>query len=477
MAIPVLYAFLEDDALYLPGKFNFTSISNDQGYGILAGEASNYFIAKASIDDIRTNRLQVLDSKRPYGNLRLLFDANRIEHEQLTNLTDLDLQRLFNVVERLYLQQNYSDSNIESMLTSEAAYTGYVANTFTHSTNIGSARIRNRDNKNLTQVSLYDWYSFEFLGEEVESEDEEVAEEEATPRPHLRIRFWVKREDFRTNYPFTTITSVIPPCDPAQLVDPLGLTSSLNLDILNNSSNFILSGVDAETSARDQSGTYKYTTKYVVDDARVTTICFGINYCGPRVPTSLECRKAIREYLTENTTMTEEHLKSIFPELYIQARFYVAPYWSWKKELSDRVVYPSIWNVSSLSKTVAKLWPDTDSDFALTHAEIFTQAADKMLLLTIPDELNERILSIREIFPLYNDWNTTSANWRMLPILTQDFAGKIMRCLSVLKGESMSDEFLSTNIDNVRYLSFTSNEAEFLVMTEVSFNELMNRDD
>lgn len=59
--------------------------------------------------------------------------------------------------------------------------------------------------------------------------------------------------------------------------------------------------------------------------------------------------------------------------------------------------------------------------------------------------------------------------------LTQEFAGKLNRAMSVLDGSTISDEFITTEISGVRYLSFSAGKAEYLIMYPDSYRELIAR--
>ena len=50
---------------------------------------------------------------------------------------------------------------------------------------------------------------------------------------------------------------------------------------------------------------------------------------------------------------------------------------------------------------------------------------------------------------------------------TQEFDSKLNRCMSVINGENVSDEFTATNLEGFTYYKFNTDTAEFEVMTKV----------
>lgn len=455
-ATPVLYCFLTDDALYNQNKVDSNG-SWDQGYGQLYGEAKNYFVNLGVINDIRKTRLAILDSLTAFGDMKLLFDKNRFDNELLNALTDNDIILLFNIVERIYLHQEYTDANIEYQLTNSSSYRAYVPNSLTHPTEEGRCTVYNKDRVG-RQISLFDWYGFDFESE----------------TGKFKVHFILSKRYFTESYPYVTITRVLPPYDIQVLVNPISLIQSTNMQILTNSSAYILNAINEETSQRDQTGVYTYTTKYNLDSTKVLKLPFGLSYCGSRVPDTLECRNAIRTYLEEQSSLPQDAIKNLFPELYIGSRFFIVPLWSEYKEYPDRLVYRSIIPMQKIKELSAAIFYDHKDEYLEQHLEILLNPQNKMFSISLPDDLNEKHFSILEQYPSYQDYSSQMPGWKFMEASAQEFSSKLARCMAILNGEDASSEFVQIESGGLNYLSFTSGESEFLVMYQESYNKLLN---
>ena len=101
---PILYGFLADDALRKVSRLDLDG-TVDQGYGILDGEPASYLVNRGTLNDTRSVRSMILESEAPVGQIRVLFDQDRFDPAHLSKMTDVEQQRLFNIIERVYLQQ------------------------------------------------------------------------------------------------------------------------------------------------------------------------------------------------------------------------------------------------------------------------------------------------------------------------------------------------------------------------------------
>ena len=452
MSTPTLYGFIIDAALRQSSSLDLTG-SIDQGYGMLIGEPSNYFATKGRIGDSRRNRLLILDNQAAFGDIEVQFDQNQFDIKILKAMTDVDNALLMNIVERIYLQQAYSDSNLEHQLTTASTYRGYTAESMSHGPEVGTVKITNNQ-KTQTAISIRDWISFDFETENVK----------------FKVHLWVSSKAFAKDYPFTTITRVLPPYEPKVLVDPATLVQAGNLSVLTASSSYIFDKTNLETVSRDQNGIYSYSTKYVIDVSKTLWLPFALAYCGAKTPSTLECRKAIRQYLEANTSLTQDKLRVLFPELYIAARFFVVPLWDVKNSLTDRDVYNSVFSMSTILQKSKLAFSTTAAEFFDKNMELLLNAQNKMLCVCMPDELNDRIFSILKQHPTYQDYSSNVSGWKYMTAKTQEFAGKLNRCMAILNGEAVSSEFVTNVIGGKSWLSFTSGKAEYLVLTRDSYN-------
>lgn len=456
MSVPVMYAFLTDSALKQSSTFDSDS-SYNQGFGILDGELANYFHNKGIINDNRASRLQIVENHTAGGSLSLVFDQDRFDTTLFRSMSDIEFTLLFNIIERLYLQQYYSDSNIEHLLVNNSTFQGYVQESYSHGDKPTVVKITDV-NKAVKEVQVYDWYSFEFYMQTGE---------------RFKIRFWLNEKSFAKDYPYTTITKVLPPYSPAQLINPASLVTTGNLSVLTSSSSYIFSEAHKEMAIQDQNGVATYYTKYILDGRTTLSLPFGLAYRGAKEPSSLECRKAIRDFMEENTNLTEEALMAIFPELFINARFFVVPMYDLVSDTISRTVYPSILQYKKLEERARAVFYQFNTEFRDEYLEILTNAQNKMFCISMPDELNDKIFSIREEHPTYQDYSTQIPGWKYMETSTQEFAGKLIRCMAILSGETTSDEFTQETVGMSKFLAFTAGKAEFLVMERASYEELI----
>lgn len=456
-----LYGFLEDDALRITTTLDLNGTS-DQGYGKLTGEAYNYFVTKGSLGDGRTERGAILDSSSALGKMTVLFDQDRVDLPLLTSLDSDDNARIFAILERCYLQQNLTDGNIEKLLTTAPDYKGYIPNSFIHSTEESQARVLTVDNEPKT-VTIKHWIAFDYQGDNLTEP--------------LTFHIYLKKSDFAANYPYVTILRVTPPYEPTLLVDPAALVETVNTEILNTASGYIFGQMNKEQVARDQSGTHQFSTKYVINAQRNIQVVFGVTYAGAKLPTSLECRAAIKDFLIAETSISEEELKPVFPELFIEARYYLIPLWDRYTPLADREVYPSINRWYSIGDVVKKCFKTYDEEFIQNHLELFTNAQNKMLSVALPDELNkEEHFSLLNEYDTYQDYSTQSAGWKYMSAETQEFAGKLIRCMAVATGDSTSKEFEKATEGVMVFYVFLTGVAEFYLLTKNSYDTVMSGD-
>lgn len=461
-----IYGFINDGSATQYDKL--TSNVSPAAF-FLAGEEANYIVNKTILGDPRDHRLnmQFVSSENneiPSGRMNVVFDGDRVDLILLNGLLEDTAQdNVFNIIEAIYLSEDRTLDVIDEMLSSDNIYNGYVDGSVLRSTAMIQVPFEtdvlelndfnNGDYRTTTNINVPTWISFQFTSKEFT----------------ITFKLWIDRATFATEYPFTTILGVIPPYDPTALVSTNTLVAEGNLSVLQNGSAYIFNDVNRELLKRDQNGLYTFNTKFVVSKDISISIPFSIVYSGPRVPTSLECRIAIREYLEANTNVNSEVLNGLFPDLYINSRFTLVPLWDVKQDFTDRVVYNSVNNYFLVGTKADLIFSDVDPNFMASHLEVLTNSQNKMLLLSLPDSLNADIFSILDDHPTYQDYSSTNTGFKFMELKTQDFATKLSRAMAVLQGETLSSDFLEVEIDGLKYISFTAGISEYLVMSEESY--------
>lgn len=460
MSTLTLYGFIEDGSMLLRTDTNPID-SASQGFGSLTGEARNYLRTPFYLVDGRESRQGVLDEKIPASSISVVFDDKRFSSEKLADkyLTAEQKEKVFNILDRVVFQGTNTDTAIETKLTEDTElYAGYVASSFIHSDIESTISVYDTEGT-AHSVPLKDWVEFAY--------DDGV--------DTIIFHLWLSLDTFTNKYPYTTITSVIVPVEITKLLNPIILTSTGSLDLLVSSIAHVLQQANVEASQHDQNGVYTFKTKYVISDTVSISLPFALVYCGANVPTTLECRKAIKEHIESNTSATDSEIEAILPELYIESRFYMTPLWDLYSVRTERDVYNSVWKYKDLYSKAKKVYTNYDDSYLSSYLEMLTNAQNKMITLSVPDVNNNGITSILEQHPTYQDYSTQVPGWKYMTNTTQEFAGKLIRAMGVLEGTTVSDEFITVTVSGVNYISFSAGSAEYLIMTQTSYHELVNK--
>ena len=453
-----IYGFLEDGSLKTPSNFEINSNSN-QGFGYLFGEPANYLVSKARYSDVRTKRSIALNntgSVTPVTkDVNILFDTNHVDVNTINELSETERNRIFNIIDLLAYESN--NTSLETILIEDSSsYAGYKPNTHATSTERTEVNVLGTDNK-LYKHEVCSWVEFKFVHGNTE----------------FMFHIWLSLLSFQSNYPYTTITAVIPPYDVRTLLDPAYLLQQGNLSVLANSSSYIFNKTNLETLTRDQNGVYSFHTKYVVNGNTSIQIPFALTYCGHKVPTSLECRKAIREYLENESDATSDVLAAVLPEIYVVCVFYLAPLWDVYSVRTERDVFNSIWSIKTIREKASLVYRDMKEEWINDKLETLAQSQSKVLVMSMPDENNDQHFSVLELHPTYQDYSSQVPGWKYMTDATQEFAGKLTRAMSVLEDSTITEEFIITEISGVKYLSFSVGPAEYLLMYPSSYKELI----
>jgi hypothetical protein len=452
-----IYGFMLDSAAVNKAKLDIGN-AYDQGIGVLLGEPANYLVNKAYLKDTRVARLEISTGVRLAGTLEIVYDANRVETPAVANLTTEQQAAVFNILERCYTKGTMTDEQVENSLTTDNLYDGYVAGSYSRSAEVERVdEVATTVGTAIANFRINSWFEFAIR----------------TSENTLTFKIWISNQAFARQYPYVTITNVIPPYDLNKLTDPATFSKLGNLTVLEAGSSYIFNKTNLELVGRDQNGIHLFNTKYVIDTRTHIYIPFALPYCGAKVPSSLDSRRAIREYLESNTALSDEELSIIFPEIYIDNRFYLIPIYDEYTERAGKDFYASVWQPADLVERAHRLYNDVDSDFVDASLEILTNAQNKMITLAMPDPNNSSLFSIRSTFPTYQDYATTDAGFRYMDGDAQEFGAKLARAMAIVNGMASSNEFTTTESGDLSYIVFSQGDAEYLVMDRDSFNVLV----
>lgn len=447
----MFYCFLEDETFYPKTNIDLgTTTPPEAGY--LGSVEESYFYKLATIRDTRDIRL-LFHNKEPKGLISLYFDQSKHTTDSLFNhITDDQLGSLFKLLERVYLSENESLSDIEADLITNIDYKNiYVPSSLTMSKETVGVTVNTNDGSFDTAVPLYFDITVDFV-------------------EHVKFRIYLSRKFFRADYPLSTIVQVVLPCDHTYIINPSKFNSPI--DAIIKGSDFSFPSIDTDVQRADQSGLMVYKTKYNVSPSSIQLLPFGILYNGAQ-PSTMEIRKAIREKLLGYGTADEEIWKRLLPDLFVTGQFFIIPLWDNTTVRVDGNMYPSIVSVSKFTKIIPTVFPSMERQFIDKYQEILTVGQSEIFLTTIPDSLNENnTYSIYELHPTYQYHTSQDAAFAYMAETTREFNIKLNRCMAVLVGETTSADIVESTIDDKKFMSFVSTGIEYHVLTKDSFNTI-----
>lgn len=453
----MIYGYITDE-LFWKKKTVDLNKSVNTGIGYLDDILINYFNKIGTVYDSREERLDII-GEIPKGKISIYFDVSKMDptNGPFINVQDEDIINLFNITEKCYITQNRSETEInDELIENSSLYRTYKNNSFkrsSHYTLINPDSLRN-------ELKIYDYIEFEMTF------NSEI----------VHFKLWLSNEAFKNNYPLTTITKVIPPCEPNYLLDPTQQTSAITSII--ESSNSIFENVDKGTTDSDHTGTLAFRTKWVISSQNTPEIKFGLMYQGA-VPSSLEAREAIRNYLLGLGIAPESTWENRFPDLFITAQFFLIPHWGNITERPNNKygnVYPAIIDYEILYTNTQKILPTLETEWINENLEILTNPFNTIFLTCVPDPLNDTDkISLLKLLDTYQAFGPDDTNYDYQESNAKEFSRYLGTAMAVLYGESVpsSSGFTENMFYDRKYLSFSSNKIEYHVL----FKEYYTIDD
>ena len=456
-ATSTVYGFITDTLFW---KKQMVDLDNsvDTGVGYLDDILINYFHKIGKVHDPREQRLDVIGVVLQ-GNISLLFDVSKMDsvHGAFVDPKENEVATLFNIIEKIYITQDRTESELNRELTNDTEHYGsYIENSVRRSNGYTTTNPEGvRDS-----LRIYDYIEFDCLmnGEEV----------------HFKL--WLSNESFKKNYPLTTITKVIPPCDVKYLLDPS--QQSNIIDAVANAADSIFDNIDTGTAGVDHTGILNYRTQWVVSSQNIPEIRFGLMYQGA-VPSSLEARAAIRDYLVGLGIAHDGVWESRFPDLFITAQFFLIPMWDNTVERPNSkygTIYPAIIDQSKLYDDTVRILPSFDVKWIQSHLEVMTNPFNTTFLTVVPDPLNEEYFSLLKVLETYQGFGPDDTNYDYQEANAREFSRYLARAMSILYGDDVpSTEGFSENIFyKRRYLSFSSNKVEYHILYREDFTNTVS---
>ena len=413
-------------------------------------EMNSYFKYHGKLEDVRDIRLSTLGVQHT-GTMQLHFDSATLTTELKNTIKDLtndQMKSIFNIIEMVAYSQNVATSVIDNDLSTSGFYTGFVQDSLYKSSVTRDHNFTLNGNVEVLTVPAYFLFDFN-----IGSED-------------ITIKVWLSNKDFEEDYPLGTITDVVFPCDVKYLIEPLKYATVV--DTIIDTGSYTFDYLNTDVNKGDHTGLFVYRTRYLTRSSSSNFMPFAVLYQGRR-PSTLLIRKAIRDKL-EASGYDENTWKAIFPELYVTAYFYLVPMWNNNTPRPERIIRPSIINYTHIGSELTRIFPDLPKDFTERWMEIVMNSWSEMFSISIPDPLNDKHFSIRELHPSYVNHSTTESGYAYMDADAKDFNIQLSRCVATLMGESSEYVFIPTKIDDRTWYSFVVGEIEYYVLSEDGYN-------
>lgn len=451
------YGFLNDTIFKEP--LLISQVDKAYPACVMDRTVGNYFHDNTAVRDTRVTRLS-FNNRNVLGQLAYCYDANKHDNDIFTNLTTVQINAFFKILEIVELANNRTTEELEEELATDMDTSAiYVPNTLKIASTKIKATIYNLGSTKDTYDLVLPVY-FDVTIKFDTKLDQEV------------FRVYMGREYFLKNYPLSTINKIIEPCDHSYLLDPTKSPGVVDMLIKSNEHSF--AALDSSIVPEDHTGLYTFRTKYIDRFSSTTQMVpFGVLYQGAK-PSTLEIRKVIREQLLAYGTAPKETWEAILPELFVTATWYVIPFWDNTFNRPERIAYPSVGNIAKLKQLIPDFFPELEDSFINKYQEILLCGKSEIIMTTIPDPLNEKEFSIQKIHPTYqyHMLQDGSAFNNMDPE-TRDFNTRLNNCVAVAMGESTTTTVQNTVVNDLTWHAFVSNNVEYLLLSRESYRKYL----
>lgn len=445
-----LTGFMED-AIFRKDLRLVINGNDDQGIGILNSILVDYFVTISQLKDKRIARLSVLNSGVPAtGECTIVFDNKYIEDPNFwISINEDKINTIFNIAELCYLAQSRSIEDLENQLTTDLVFMNlYAPGSVAVSVVTNPVDISNPSNMN---VRIPNWIEFQIY---LTSDKEKI----------LKVKLWLSSNDFSKNYPYTTITQVVPPCPPETLFNTVKNMSQMETMIESNKYTF--SKINADLILNDQAGALSFNTRYYLGPDTEYTITFAVLYKGAKPPTTMACRAAIKQFLIDTGLASIDNLEIMFPELFVDYQYFIIPLWNAYNDLEDRRIYPSIAPTYAYIKNeMDRLYPNVEEDYIDTRMQTILNSESDIFSLVLPNTLNPDLTTLLQLHPTFNRRASTETAYAYMEAKTKLLSNKLARVFAVMFKSLATQEFNTYVEDGRTYLTFTVGNAELQVMT------------
>ena len=488
----MIYAYLTDTSFLNPDEYGYLSpdeVSMNK-LCVMDDALANYFVEHKILMDPRTQGVAAdgrLLLPAPFngklaGKLALHFDISQYEEDFSAFTGDDSLQRryLFSTIEYImtalrqvseasaYYPKTEADINT-GLVSQRARFQGYQEGSISisPSTKQAAIRVAGQDGAVASTIYLPDYFIFKFS---------------AGGAALFEFKVWLSSDAFKADYPFANITQIVYPCLPTKLLemDYNSVVASMAQTTSYMHQQLSDSGTLAPIRTADHSGYKQYATPYRPSSSSASyTISFGILYKG-RTPTSAQCRAAIKAQLKKDyPNYSDARWTAVLPGLSVENTFYIIPAYS-SYVASGTSRYPlSIVNYKKLLDEVIGHFTLSaeQKQVVETYGAIIQIPGSRLTCMVFPEAdntLNAMDLTIQAsngLIPLYMAVDATSQYMDVMPTKTQDFNLAFAMAGAVALGTQSNAAYSTSMIDGREYLTFTSGNVEYHILTRQGYNQ------
>ena len=476
-----IFLFLSDEAFASLSSSSVVRYADISGSaGMLDDNLLNYFLdhslfldpVNTGVTRVRVQRSAVdqQTSYRPVGRMMLHFDAAKLlesdseaycpalinafvvrdnESAALVKTKNNNLGALFNIVDTIFHSRNeigrpLNADEINAILTDDtmasSTYNNYVPGSLKLATTSTRARTRLSDGSMSNERDYWDSCSFSFKYPTTENVSDTI-----------NFRIWLNSDQFKANYPFSTIVDCIYPFKPEWILRPTTELSQIRAILA--SSDYKNNMVDEAVTHRDHSGATILSSTYVVETNH-TKISFLLMYKG-NTPDSSAARQYLRNRLLSETDSSgnplgsESDWRARLPDLFVDGEYYLIPMYH------QRIAYPgnvyierSLLNYQDIySKVRAIISHDQCDDLTLMENLEVLQAPGHDIYIACIAANPSIQPPVTELHPTYESTDAISANWNKISELDKQFAKRLADCIAVCLG--LADPDLKVLSDDV----------------------------
>lgn len=368
------------------------------------------------------------------------------DKEALKRISVQEQQHLFNILEYLAYGTISSDTlaDINTVFISNPEYLGYVASSI-------------KLNVKRSIVYLYGGINIHrYIPRSVEFKY-------IVGTTQITVKAWIEKQEFKTQYPESTIINVIPPLELSLLLNPTSLSDPIDSAIASKGVSDNLLRI--EITNRDQSGLYPFETRYLFG-GKTYPVTFSLIYRG-RQPDALEARLYIASYLLNSGIGTRALWEILLPDIFYHSAFAIIPFYDNITELTNADIYPSIINMNTYHdkmNSILDMIPRANDPYR----EMMTAAYDKYFMGVAPADVNEES-SLLALHPTYRDFSTTDIGWNEMSSNDREWAIRLNQALSVAAGETNLLTVSTVMMGGLAWKNFVFNYASYFILTKESY--------